>query len=63
MVDDIITISESGYKSTRMNSFLNAMIAGKKLQFCAEKCFVIHIGKEHEAYKSVEQCSVSMAGC
>ena len=32
------------------------MIAGKKLQFGAEKCFVIHIGKEHEAYKNVEQC-------
>ena len=26
------------------------------LQFGAEKCFVIHIGKEHEAYKNVEQC-------
>ena len=55
MVDDIITISESGYKSTRMNGFINAKIAGKKLQFGAEKCFVIHIGSDHESYKNVEQ--------
>ena len=55
MVDDIITISESGHKSTRMNGFVNAKIASKKLQFGADKCFVIHIGKEHEEYKHVEQ--------
>ena len=56
MVDDLITITESGYKSTRMNAFVNAKIATKKLQFGAEKCFVIHIGSEHEEYKNVELC-------
>ena len=54
MVDDIISITESGYKSARMNAFINAKIATKKLQFGAEKCFVLHIGREHEAYKNVE---------
>jgi len=29
MVDDILTVSESGYKSTRLNSFINAKIATK----------------------------------
>ena len=49
MVDDITTVSESGYKATRMNGFINAKIASKKLQFGAEKCFTIHIGTEHES--------------
>ena len=56
MVDDLISISESGYKSARMNSFINAKVATKKLQFGAEKCFVLHIGNKHEEYKNVEQC-------
>ena len=56
MVDDILTVSESGYKSTRLNSFINAKIATKKLQLGAEKCFVLHIGSKHETYKHVEQC-------
>ena len=56
MIDDIITISESGYKSTRLNSFLNVKIAAKKLQLGPEKCFVLHIGSAQEAYKQIEQC-------
>ena len=32
MVDDISTISQSGYKTARMNSYINAKIAMKKLQ-------------------------------
>ena len=55
MVDDLLTICESGHKSTRMNGFVNAKIAAKKLQFGAKKCFVMHIGKDHEEYKHVEQ--------
>ena len=38
MIDDIITISESGCKSTRLNAFLNAKIAAKKLQLGQEIC-------------------------
>ena len=33
VVDDIITVSESGHKSAMMNSFINAKTAIKKLQF------------------------------
>ena len=54
MVDDLISISESGFKTTRMNAFVNAKIASKKLQFGAEKCFVMHVGRNHEEYKNVE---------
>ena len=54
MVDDILTIAESGYKTARMNSFITAKIALKKLQLGPKKCFVLHTGKEHEDYKNVE---------
>ena len=29
-LDDIISVSESGYKTSRMNSFINAQLATKK---------------------------------
>ena len=32
MVDDILTIAESGYKTARMNAFITAKIALKKIQ-------------------------------
>ena len=55
-VDDIISVSESGYKTTRMNSFINAQLAMKKLRLGAKKCFVMHVGNEHDNYKNVELC-------
>ena len=33
MVDDILAVSESGYKTSKMNGFLNAKTAVKRLQF------------------------------
>ena len=54
MIDDILTISESGYKTSIMNSFITAKIALKKLQFGPQKCFVLHTGKEHDEYKNTE---------
>ena len=48
MVDDILTISESGYKTARLNSFINATIAIKKLQLGPQKCSVLHTESEHE---------------
>ena len=53
-VDDILNISESGCKTARMNTFITAKIALKKLQLGLKKCFVLHTGKEHEEYKNVE---------
>ena len=54
MVDDILTITDSGHKTSRMNSFITAKIAMKKLQFGPKKCYVLHTGKEHEQYLNSE---------
>ena len=54
MVGDILTITESGHKTSRMNSFITAKIAMKKLQFGPKKCFVLHTRKEHEHYLNSE---------
>ena len=51
MVDDIVCITECGYQSARMNSFLNCKTSTKKLQFGASKCKKMHIGKKHEDFK------------
>ena len=51
MVDDILIISESGYKTSRMNGFINAKTAIKRLQFGPTKCHVMHVGKNIHNYK------------
>ena len=37
-MDDLLAISETGYKTNRTNGFLNAKTSLKKLQFWSEKC-------------------------
>ena len=54
MVDNILTIAESGYKTARMNAFITAKIALKKLELGPQKCFVLHTGKDHEEYRNIE---------
>ena len=51
MVDDIIGISECGFKAAIINSFLNGKTSTKKLQFGAKKCKKMHIGKQIEEFK------------
>ena len=51
-IDDLITVSESGYKTARINAFINAQIASKKLRLGAKKCFMMHVGNKHEDYKN-----------
>ena len=53
-IDGLITVLESGYKTSRMNAFINAKLAMKKLRLGANKCFNMHIGKDHEEYKNVQ---------
>ena len=53
MVDDIFMISESGHKAQRLNGFINAKTAIKRLQFGPEKCHVMHIGKDIPEYKKM----------
>ena len=56
MVDDIFIISESGHKTSRMNGFINAKTAIKRLQFNPEKCHVMHIGKDIPLHKKTKPC-------
>ena len=51
MIDDLITVSECGIRTTMINSYINTKTAIKKLQFGTEKCKKIHIGKSKEEYK------------
>ena len=55
-VDDLITVTESGYKTARMNSFINAKLAINKLRLGPKKCFVMHIGNKHDDFKNIELC-------
>ena len=54
MVDDVLIISESGYKSQRLNGFINAKTAIKRLQFGRQKCQVMHIGKNVPKHKKAQ---------
>ena len=51
MVDDVISISECGYKTAMVNSYLKGQTNAKKLQFGVSKCKKIHIGKSYEEFK------------
>ena len=46
MMDDLLTISECGYKTKLLNEFINFKTGTKRLQFGASKCIKMHIGKE-----------------
>ena len=45
MQDDTLSISECGYKTNKMNTFLNTHTKLMNLQFGSEKCSKMHIGK------------------
>ena len=45
MVDDLLTISECGFKTNLVNQFINVKTGTKRLQFGASKCIQMHIGK------------------
>ena len=51
MVDDVISISECGYKTAMVNSYLKGQTNAQKLQFDVSKCKKIHIGISYEDYK------------
>ena len=53
-MDDVITVSESGFKTARLNSFMNAQFAMKKLRLGPQKCFSMHIGKKHKDYINIQ---------
>ena len=45
LVDDMVGISEAGFKAKQLNTFLNIKTAEKTLQFGATKCKFLLIGK------------------
>ena len=45
LVDDIICITEAGYKAQEMNAFINIKTAEKNLQFGNAKCKSLLVGK------------------
>ena len=45
MVDDLLTISECGVKTTLMNQFIHFKTGTKRLQFGTAKCIKMHIGR------------------
>ena len=45
MTDDTITVSETGYKTQKMNAYMNVKSANKGLQFGSDKCKLMTIGK------------------
>jgi hypothetical protein len=51
MVDDLLCISECGYKTAMLNSFMKFKTNSKKLQFGVDKCKKIHVGKYCEEFK------------
>ena len=51
MVDDLLTISECGYKTSMVHGYIKMKTDGKKLQFGADKCKKLHIGKSFESFK------------
>ena len=52
MVDDVISVTESGFKSCELNSYINTRAAVKTLQFNEDKCKVMFVGKNKEPLKT-----------
>ena len=48
LVDDIIGVTEAGYKAQQMNALINIQTADKGLQFGVDKCKSMLVGKDLE---------------
>ena len=48
LVDDIVTVTEAGFKAQEMNAFINVKTAEKGLQFGIKKCKSLLVGKNTE---------------
>ena len=47
---DILGVSECGFKSVKLNAFIQAKIEGKQLELGHSKCFQMHVGKKTNKY-------------
>ena len=50
-VDDLIGVTEIGYKSNQLNAYVNVRTADKDLQFGSNKCKVMVVSKPHQFQK------------
>ena len=48
MVDDTLGVSLCGYKTNKMNDFLNTRTKLMNLQYGCDKCEKLHIGKKNK---------------
>ena len=48
MVDDLIGVSDAGFKAQQMNVILNVKSSEKSLQFGVNKCKTMLVGKKHQ---------------
>ena len=51
MCDDLLTVSECGYQTELMASYINCQSRFNFLQFGLSKCFKLHVGKYKEKFK------------
>ena len=54
MVDDLLTISECGYKTNLMNQYINMKTGCKSLQFGTSKSIQMHVGRGLESCSELE---------
>ena len=58
LVDDMIGVSEAGYKAQQLNTLLNVKTAEKRLQFGAKKCKTMLICKKMQKVMKTNNLSV-----
>ena len=51
MVDDVLCVSECGFKTSMAHAYIALKTDSKKLQFGAQKCKKLHVGKFCEDFK------------
>ena len=51
MVDDVLCVSECGFRTSMAHAYISVKTDCKKLQFGAIKCKKLHVGKVHEEHK------------
>ena len=51
MVDDVLCVSECGFKTSMAHAYIAMKTDSKKLQFGAQKCKKLHVGKFCEDFK------------
>jgi hypothetical protein len=51
MLDDLLCISECGHETAMAHSYIQFKTSSKKLQFGAQKCKKLHVGKSKEEHK------------